>query len=192
MMEPFLHYLTAKGTFTDVELERIAAVTVVKKLKKRQYLLRQGEVCRFKAFVVSGSLRLYRTSADAVEHVMRFATENWWLNDLESFRSGRPAKGAIDALEDSTLLLWSKENWELLKREIPAFNALQEFLISRSLDAQGDRLYSAISYSAEERYYEFLKSFPDFYHRVPLRMIASYLGVSRETLSRIRKHATVH
>ena len=192
MMEPFLHYLTARGTFTDAELERIAAVTVVKKLKKRQYLLRQGEVCRFKAFVVSGSLRLYRTSADAVEHVMRFAIENWWLNDLESFRSGRPAKGAIDALEDSTLLLWSKENWERLKREIPAFNALQEFLISRSLDAQGDRLYSTISYSAEERYYEFLKSFPDFYHRVPLRMIASYLGVSRETLSRIRKHATVH
>jgi len=191
MMESFLHYLTAKGTFTDTELERIAAVTVVKKLKKRQYLLRQGEVCRFKAFVVSGSLRLYRTSDDAVEHVMRFATENWWLNDLESFRSGRPAKGAIDALEDSTLLLWSKENWELLKREIPAFNALQASLISRSLDAQGDRLYSTISYSAEERYHEFLKSFPDFYHRVPLHMIASYLGVSRETLSRIRKHATV-
>lgn len=190
-MESFLHYLTARGTFTDAELERIATVTVVKKLKKRQFLLRQGEVCRFKAFVVSGSLRLYRTSADAVEHVMRFATANWWLNDLESFRSGQPAKGAIDALEDSTLLLWSKENWELLKREIPAFNALQENLLSRSLDAQGDRLYSTISYSAEERYYEFLKSFPDFYHRVPLHMIASYLGVSRETLSRIRKHATV-
>ena len=191
MTESFLHYLTARGTFTDAELERIVAVTVVKKLKKRQSLLRQGEVCRFKAFVVSGSLRLYRTNDNAVEHIMRFATADWWLNDLESFRSGRPAKGAIDALEDSILLLWSKENWELLKKEIPAFHAFQENLLNRSLDAQGDRLYSAISYSAEERYYAFLKSFPDFYHRVPLHMIASYLGVSRETLSRIRKHAPV-
>lgn len=192
MIDAFLNYLTANGTFTDAELERIGAVTLVKKLKRRQYLLLQGEVCRYKAFVVSGALRLYRTSDDAVEHIMRFAIENWWLNDLESFRSGLPAKGTIDALEDSTLLLWSKENWEMLKREIPAFNALQEHLISRSFDAQGDRLYAAISQTAEERYHEFLKSFPDFYQRVPLHMIASYLGVSRETLSRIRKHASVH
>lgn len=189
MFEIFLNYLTARGSFTDAELEQIEAVTLVKKLKRRQHLLRKGEVCRFKAFVASGSLRLYRTGDDGVEHIMRFASENWWLNDYESFRGGLPAKGAIDALEDSYVLLWSKENWEMLKREIPAFNAMQAHLLSRSLDAQGDRLYAAISYSAEERYNDFLKSFPNFSQRVPLHMIASYLGVSRETLNRIRKHA---
>jgi CRP-like cAMP-binding protein len=190
MVEVFLNYLTLRGSFTDAELARIEAVTIVKKLKRRQYLLRKGEVSRYMAFVVRGSLRLYRTSDDAVEHIMRFAIENWWLNDYESFRSGLPAKGAIDALEDSVLLLWSKESWEMLRREIPAFNAMEDLLTSRNHDAMVDRLYAAISHSAEERYNEFLKSFPDFYRRVPLHMIASYLGVSRETLSRIRKHTS--
>ena len=190
MVKIFLNYLTAKGSFTAAELEQIEAATLVKKLKRRQYLLRKGEVCRYMAFVVSGALRLYRTDDDAGEHILRFAIENWWLNDQESFRSGLPAKGTIDALKDSTLLVWSKENWEKLKREIPAFDALQDHLLSRNLDAQVERLYTTISHTAEERYHEFLKAFPDLYQRVPLHMIASYLGVSRETLSRIRKHAS--
>jgi CRP-like cAMP-binding protein len=164
---------------------------VLRKLKRRDYLLQQGDVCRDMAFVVSGALRQYRTDEQAQEHIMRFAIENWWMTDAESFRTGQPAKGAIDALEDTQVLLWSRENFERLKSEIPAFHALESQLAGRNLDAQINRLYTAISLSAEERYQQFITAFPDFYQRIPLHMIASYLGVSRETLSRIRKQATV-
>jgi CRP-like cAMP-binding protein len=175
MVEPFRNYLTSKAAFTDDELKQMEAVAVVKKLKRRDYLLRQGDVCRDMAFVVSGSLRLYRTDEDAQEHILRFAIENWWITDAESFRTGLPAKGSIDALEDTHVLLWSKENFELLKKELPAFNDLEGHLAARNLDAQVNRLYTAISYSAEERYQEFVNAFPDFYQRIPLHMIASYL-----------------
>jgi CRP-like cAMP-binding protein len=190
MVESFLNYLTARSTFTDAELQQIEALALVKQLKRRQFLLRQGEVCRYMAFVVSGCLRLYRTGDDAVEHILRFAPENWWLNDYESFRSGQPAKGTIDALEDTLVLLWSKESWERLKRDIPAFDLLQDQLLSRSLDSQVDRLHATMSLTAEERYHAFLKSFPGLYQRVPLHMIASYLGITRKTLGRIRQHTS--
>jgi CRP-like cAMP-binding protein len=192
MIEPFRNYLISKAAFTDDELELMEAGAVVKKLKRREFLLQQGDVCRDMAFVVSGSLRLYRTDEEAQEHIMRFAVENWWIADAESFRTGLPARGAIDALEDTQVLLWSKENFERLKREIPTFNALESQLAGHYLDAQVNRLYTAISHSAEVRYEEFVKAFPDFYQRIPLHMIASYLGVSRETLSRIRRHAGFH
>ncbi|MGI4865172.1 MAG: Crp/Fnr family transcriptional regulator [Janthinobacterium lividum] len=190
MVDFFVNYLTARGTFTSADLEQIAAATLVKQLKRRQFLLQQGDVCRSMAFVVSGCLRLYRTGDDALEHILRFAPENWWLNDYESFRSGQPAKGAIDALEDTHVLLWSKETWERLKRDIPAFDTLQEHLLSRSLDAQVDRLHTTMSLPAEARYHAFLTSFPGLAQRVPLHMIASYLGVTRKTLGRIRQHTS--
>lgn len=192
MVEAFLTYLSAYGSFTEAELARIEAVTIPKNLKRHQHLLQAGDVCRYQAFVVRGLLRLYRVGPDATERIMRFAAENWWICDLESFHQEVPAKGAIEALEDSEVLLWSKENWEALKREIPAFNALQTQVVSRSLEAQCDRLHTAIGASAKERYQAFLKAFPAVHNRVPLRMIAAYLGISRETLSRVRKHDMAH
>lgn len=189
MTEAFLHYLTARGSFTEAELAQIEAATSHKHLKRRHYLLHEGEVCGHMAFVVNGVLRLYRTDEDGAEHILRFATENWWMNDHESFSSGLPAR-AIDALEDSYLLLWSKADWEQLKSDIPTFDAVQSRLLSRNLEAHVNRLYAAISHSAEARYHEFVQAFPDLYQRVPLHMIASYLGVSRETLSRIRRHTS--
>jgi CRP-like cAMP-binding protein len=189
MVELFATYLTTHGTFTGAELARIAAVASPKKLQRHEHLLHAGEVCRYEVFVVRGLLRLYRVSPDATEHIMRFAAENWWMCDLESFHQGLPAKGAIEALEDSDVLLFSKANWEALKRDIPAFNVLQAQVISRSLEAQCDRLHTALGMSAAERYHGFVKAFPHFHTRVPLRMVAAYLGVSRETLSRVRKQA---
>jgi CRP-like cAMP-binding protein len=189
MFEPFATYLTAHGPFTQADLVRIASVASPKKLKRHDQLLQAGEVCRYEAFVIRGLLRLYRVGPDATERIMRFAAENWWICDLESFHQGIPAKGVIEALEDSDVLLFSKDNWEALKRDVPAFNTLQAQVISRSLEAQCDRLHTALGMSAKERYEAFVKAFPHFHNRVPLRMVAAYLGVSRETLSRVRKQA---
>jgi CRP/FNR family transcriptional regulator len=97
--------------------------------------------------------------------------------------------GPDEALEDSEVVLFSKENWDALQRDIPAFQTLHNQLISRSLEAQCDRLHSALGMPAKERYETFVKAFPGFHNRIPLRLVAAYLGVSRETLSRVRKQA---
>jgi len=150
-------------------------------------LLRRGEVCHSIAFVVRGCLRLYRLDDEGGEHVLRFAVENWWMNDAESFRTGLPAQGNMEALEDTHILLWAHADWEQLKRDIPAFYALDSYLAGRNFEAQINRIYATQSHPADVRYRAFLKAFPTFYQRIPLHMIASYLGVSPKTLSRIRR-----
>jgi CRP-like cAMP-binding protein len=117
---------------------------------------------------------------------MRFATENWWISDRESYTESTPSKSNIDALEDSEVLLWSKENFDNLIKTIPGLNSFFERLLAKSFNANQNRIYTHISQTAEEKYNDFIRKYPDLFARIPLHMIASYLGVTRETLSRIR------
>jgi CRP-like cAMP-binding protein len=186
MFEVFEKYLRSKTEITDEELEMIRAVSIQRKLRKRQYLLQEGDVSRHDCFIAKGCLRTYRVSEDGNEHILRFAVENWWMSDKESYNSGKPTKINIDALEDSELIIFTKENFTELQAAIPNLRLFMEQLHARAFDVIQNRLYTHISYTAEEKYNNFIKSYPDIFNRVPLHMIASYLGVSRETLSRIR------
>ena len=134
---------------------------------------------------------MYRVGSNGAEHILRFATETWWVGDQESYTTGQPAKSNIDMLEDTTLLVWTKADMERLQAEIPQLNSFLEKLMTKSLQASHNRIYASISLSAEEKYNDFLNTYPDMRNRVPLHMIASYLGVTRETLSRIR-HKELH
>ena len=118
---------------------------------------------------------------------MTFALPNWWVSDQESYNNETPSRNNIDALADSELVLIEKKDWNTLINEIPAFRDWQDELKSRSFVAAQSRIMSHISDSAEEKYKKFINSFPDIFNCVPLHMVASYLGVSRETLSRIRR-----
>jgi CRP-like cAMP-binding protein len=186
MFEAFRKYISDKANLTDEELEMIKAVSVHKKLRKRQYLLQEGDVSRYTTFIAKGCLRQYRMGDDGTEHIMRFAVENWWISDRESYTTGQPSKSYIDCLEDSEIILWTKDNYDELQKQIPGLHTFMERLLERSFSAKENRIHAAISFTAEEKYHNFLKSFPDIFNRVPLHMIASYLGISRETLSRIR------
>jgi CRP-like cAMP-binding protein len=193
MFEVFAAYLKEKADLSDEELEQVRAFTIEKRLRKRQYLLQEGNVCHQNCFVAKGCLRNYRVGEDGTEHILKFAIENWWASDSESYHNSTPSKSNIDALEDSELLLMEKEDFNKLVEMIPNFRNFRDRLKARSIDASQNRIMSNISDSAEERYTTFIKSYPDIFNRVPLHMIASYLGVSRETLSRIRNHyARVH
>ena len=186
MFDVFRKYITEKAGLTADEQDRMEALCLQKKLRRKQYLLQEGEVCRNNCFVAQGCLRMYRIDDEGKEHIMRFAVENWWISDKESLNTGRPSRSNIDALEDSVVFLWSKEDYESLMREIPFLASFSERLLARSFDASQNRIYTAISSSAEERYLEFMKAYPDLFSRIPQHMIASYLGITRETLSRIR------
>ncbi|HUH17827.1 Crp/Fnr family transcriptional regulator [Albibacterium sp.] len=192
MFEVFSSYLKENAGLNDEELDRIRAVTVNKKLRKRQYLLQEGDVCHYNCFVVKGCLRNYRVSEDGNEHILRFGVENWWVSDPESYNNGTPSKNNIDALEDSELLLIEKQDFNNLLNNIPDFKDFIYILKAKSFDASQNRIMSNISDTAEEKYSNFIKAYPDIFNRVPLHMIASYLGLSRETLSRIRNQYKTH
>ncbi|SEW17481.1 cAMP-binding domain of CRP or a regulatory subunit of cAMP-dependent protein kinases [Chitinophaga sp. YR573] len=186
MFKTFETYLKEKADLTVDEMVAVRAVSIEKKIRKRQYLLQEGDVCHYNCFIVKGCLRLYRVGEDGTEHILRFGVENWWMSDRESYNTGDPSKGNIDALENSEVILIDKPDFNNLTTTIPRLNNFIEKLKARSFDASQNRIMSNISRTAEERYQEFMTFFPDIFYRVPLHMIASYLGVSRETLSRIR------
>lgn len=187
MFELLAAYLVEKAGLTKEELKQVEDVTVAKKLRKRQYLLQEGDITHHHCFIAKGCLRMYLLGANGNEHILKFGIENWWINDYESYRTGNPSNKNIEALEDSDLLLIEKEDWNILLKTIPKFNELVENLSSKSFDVSQNRILSNISDTAEEKYDNFIKLYPQFYSRIPLHMIASFLGVSRETLSRVRQ-----
>jgi CRP-like cAMP-binding protein len=188
MFDHFERFLREKITISDQEMELVRSVTVEKRLRKKQYLLQEGEVCRQNCFIVNGCLRMYRVAEDGTEHMLRFAIENWWMSDRESITTSRASHNNIDALEDSDLLLWTKPSFDMLTEEIPAFHDYIDHLLAKSFNASQQRIYINISATAEEKYHAFIQSSPLLFNRIPLHMIASYLGVSSKTLSRIRQH----
>ena len=190
MFESFANYLREKAGVTDEELKLLQNVAIEKRLRKRQYLLQEGDVSHYNSFIVKGCLRLYRVGKDGTEYILKFGIENWWMSDYESFNSGFPSKSNIDALEDCELILIKKEDFDHLFNTIPNLKNLRAKLDNRSFDASQNRILSNISDTAEEKYSNFMKSYPDIYNRVPLHMIASFLGLSRETLTRIRQKYT--
>jgi CRP-like cAMP-binding protein len=186
MYDIFQKYLDSKIELSQEQSDWIRSLSVVKKLRKNQYLLQAGNICRQHAFVSNGCLRSYSVDENEIEHIVKFAAENWWIADRGSLMSGEPATLNIDALEDSEVVLLSKVDFDLICEQIPIFNDMIRSLFQRAYDASQTRVLANISLSACEKYKNFLQLYPDFALRIPQSMIASYLGISRETLSRVR------
>jgi CRP-like cAMP-binding protein len=189
MFAAFEEYLVSKAAFTPAEIQQIQAVSTLKSLHKRQFLLHAGEVWAYNAFVTSGCLRTYTIDAKGAEHVMNFAVENWWIGDRQSLTSGQPSTYNIDAVEESKVLLIKREEFDQLRHEIPALNELVNSVLHNSFLSSQNRIHASISYSAEEKYRDFLQKYPAFALRIPQHMVASYLGMTTETLSRVRRKA---
>ncbi|WP_342083581.1 Crp/Fnr family transcriptional regulator [Dyadobacter sp. OTU695] len=187
MIEVFKTYLQAKGSYTAEELEKVTAAAVIKKVRKRQYLSQEGDVTRNHAFVTKGCLRTYTVDEKGIEHILNFAIENWWIGDRESIQTGQPSIYNIDAIEDSEVALISKEKFDQLCFEVPAFNNMINAILQKSFLVAQNRIHTFLSLTAEEKYLSLLEKFPHLNMRVPQSMIASYLGITAETLSRVRK-----
>ncbi len=189
MYEVFKTYLDNKISLTEDQHEWIRSHTVLKKLRKKQYLLQEGNHWNNKAFVTKGLLRTYSVDERGFEHVISFAMENWWAGDREALLSGQPSRFNIDAIEDSEIVFIEKPKIDAICREIPAFNEMVHTILERSFIASQNRIHDSISTPVEERYLNFVQQYPSLAARVPQNMLASYLGITRETLSRIRHKA---
>ena len=190
MFDIFRKYLGDKVDLNSEDYELIESVSLFKKLRKHQYLLQAGDISHYHAFVCQGFLRNYYVDKKGQEHIMQFAPENYWTGDFESMSQGLPSKYNIDALEESEVLLLKKEDFEMIRKTIPAFNDFVNETLKRNSLVLQNRIHVNISLSAEEKYKDFIANYPSISNRVPLHMIASYLGVTAETLSRIRSQST--
>jgi len=174
---------------TDDEIDLIQNSFTPKKFRKRQYFLQEGEVCKYTAFVVKGAMRQYSVDDKGEEHIIRLYIENWWATDRESLMNNTPSIYFIDAWEDTAALLITKNCLTELIDRIPTLAEWLRKLDANFAIASQRRLNAAISLSAEDRYHDLEKTHPEFLQRFPQHIIASYLGIKRETLTRIRSRS---
>jgi len=187
MYELFFQEFNKKVALTQEEQEVIKKHLTPKKLRKKQYLLQEGDVCKFIAFIEKGALRQYSLDDNGNERIIQFALEGWTISDLYSFLTSEIATYHIDALEDSELVLISKSAHEELLLKVAKYETYTRLQITGAYIAMQKRLTSIISSSLEERYSNFTALYPNIVQRVPQHMIASYMGLQPETLSRIRR-----
>jgi CRP-like cAMP-binding protein len=186
--ETLREYLEARAAFTAEDLALVRTVFVSKRVAAGSFLQRAGDVARYAAFVAKGCLRSYVIDAKGKEHIVQFAPETWWLADSDSLSGGTPSQYFIDAIDDAELLLIDAPSHQLLAERVPGYAAALRAGLQRHAAAKDHRIVSALSATAEERYLAFLNTYPSIVQRVPQKMLASYLGISPETLSRIRKN----
>ena len=186
MHELFFQSISQKVDLTEEEISYIKTFLKPKKLRKKQYLLQEGDVCGFIAFVEKGALRAYSVDEKGSEHIIQFALEGWLISDLYSFLTGEPATYHIDALEDCELALISKNANEELLKKLPKYETWVRLQITGAYIAMQKRLTSILSQSLEDRYKAFTAIYPNIIQRVPQHMVASSMGLTPETLSRVR------
>lgn len=187
MFELLLQNISKKVSLTAEEWQLCQSFFTPKKLRKKQYLLQEGDVCKYTAFVNKGLLRSYNIDEKGSEHTIQFALEDWWMADIYSFLTGEASACNIDALEDAELLLITKTAQDDMLLQIPKMERYFRLLMQSSLIAMQRRLIGSLNYTAEDKYLQLLAVSPSIVQRVPQHYIASYLGITPETLSRIRR-----
>lgn len=172
------------------EEEYLKSVVQFRKLRRRQYLVQAGDVCKFETFVAKGCLRAYYVDKDGNDHILQFAPEDWWISDLHSFLTQTPALLNVDALEDSELFQFDKPGLEQLYQTVPKLERYFRIMLQNAFIAHQQRILQNISLTADERYLLFRQKFPALEQRLPQHQIAAYLGITPEFLSKIRKKLT--
>ncbi|GGH64441.1 CRP-like cAMP-binding protein [Filimonas zeae] len=175
------------ASMSDEEFNHLKDAFTTKTVKKKQYLLHEGSVCKYMGFIVKGAMRKYLIDDKGNEHIVRFGIEEWWMSDRESFTMLRPSRYNIDAVEDTELLVATNEKLSRLKDVSPLFIKMSQILDEKSYAASESRIEASLILTAEEKLVQLMESYPAFLQRFPQTMIASYLGLTPETLSRVRK-----
>lgn len=187
MFDILISHIQNKVSLTEEEKTELQSFFSVKKLKKKQYLLQEGDVCKCLSFVNKGLLKSYFTDEKGGENINMFAFEGWWISDFKSFINQEKAVLNIDAVEETELLMITREDYDKLMLKIPVMDRYFRILYQNSLVTKDYRLIASNSYTAEEKYLQLVQKNPEMIKRVPHNLIASYLGLAPETISRIRK-----
>ncbi|KIC91260.1 Crp/Fnr family transcriptional regulator [Flavihumibacter sp. ZG627] len=185
-IEPLLTYFDALIPLSTEEKEYVIEKFHSRLFRKRQYLLQEGDICMQLYFVVRGCLRMYKIDEKGNTHIIQFAAENYWINDLGSYHGLKPSALNIDALEDTVVLQISRDDLIALYMQAPKFDRIFRVLLEKSFIRLQERLLQNISSTADERYQSFLEIYPHLMNRLSQVQIAAYLGITPEFLSRLR------
>ena len=180
-------HLKVRVPLTDADFTTFCGYLRPLALRKRQQLLRAGEVCSHFAFVTQGCLRSYSLTTEGHEYTLQFAPEDWWVSDLYSLLTRQPSTTNIDALEDSQFLLLDQADMERIYAQCPVFERYFRLMMQSRYLVLQERVNAALSQTAAEKYQHFLRKYPTIVQRVPQHLIASYLGITPESLSRVRR-----
>ena len=188
-IEPLISYFSNYLPLDDGEISFLKTVFKEKKVRRRQFILQEGDVCKYNSFVVEGCFRMYMVDVNGKEHNLQFAIENWWIGDIGSFHSEEPSRLNIEAMENSIIFQIKKEDQLKLFVDYPKFNRIFRVITENALVSLQNRILQNISSTADERYLYFLEKYPQLFNRISNVQIASYLGITPEFLSTIRKKA---
>jgi CRP-like cAMP-binding protein len=187
MTNKLIYYIKKWVDINEEEERTILSAFEPVSVKRKKDLLEPDEVCKYIYFIVKGCLRSYYVDEKGIEHIYQIRLDNNWISELESFFSNRPSKYYIESLEDSELLRISSDHLEHLYNEVPKLERYFRILFQKAYVNALGRLNSTMWESAVDRYNDMLKEHADIFQRVPLIYIASYLGITPESLSRIRR-----
>ena len=190
-MHRLIEYFELYLPLNAAEKQLVEARATLRKIKRRQMILQEGFVCKHYAFVVEGCFRMYGLDNKGKEHNIQFAAENDWIADIGSFHSGKPSQLFIEAIEPSVILQIGKDDLYFLYLSIPKLDRIFKVIIENKYVELQNRVLQNISSTAQERYLNFLEQYPTLSPRLPNTQIASYLGITPEFLSKIRKDLTV-
>ena len=185
--KPLIDYFEKHLLLSDDEKIILGDVFIERRVKRKQFILQEGDICNQNTFIVEGCFRTYMIDDKGKEHNLQFAVENWWIGDIGSFHSEKPSRLYIEAIENSTILQIKKEDQVKLFVDYPKFNRIFRVLAENAMVSMQNRILQNISSTAEERYLDFVERYPNFFNRISNVQIASYLGVTPEFLSTIRK-----
>ncbi|TDY05770.1 Crp/Fnr family transcriptional regulator [Meridianimaribacter flavus] len=183
---PLIEYINRYVRLTQNEINLLLENTTHRKYLKGQYIVQQGDICRFESFVIKGCLKTFYVDNEGQEHVVLFAIENWWTADLGSFLTQKPADYNVQCIENTEVIQFSFEKMEFLYQKIPKLERFFRIIIQKAFVASEKRIVRNFSLPAKERYLEFKNTYPQIEQRVPQYLIASYLGITKEFLSKIR------
>ena len=187
VFDSFIDAIAEKVALTEEEKLIIQSYLIPKKVRKKQYVLQKGDFCKYLIFVTKGALRAYSVDDNGNEHIIQFALEGWFIGDIHSMVTGTPAVYNIDVLEHSELVMITQSAQDELKLKVPQFATYSLLMITAAYAAMQKRITALISLTVDEQYKNFISQYPNINQRVPQHMIASYLGFTQETLSRVRK-----
>ena len=187
MFESFEAYLKEKAALSDGQFRQLSAALKSKTLDKGQFLLRKGEVCQHSFFVEKGLLRSFTIDEAGKEHIIQFAPENWFISDRSSVYFNEPSELFIETIEDATVIFIDKGFVDHTAEISISFRQFNEKLLQNHIRHLQKRINLLLGASAEKRYLDFIHLYPELTLRVPQWMIASYLGITAESLSRVRK-----
>ena len=192
MFDMLLDHLARFVRINETEREILLGKLQYKKVSKKEFLLKQGQICSGNFFVLSGCIRLYSITDNGTEQILQFAIPGWWISDYHSFQNNIPSTYNIQAVEDSEIAVITRTDSDELFQQIPVLNSYFRLLMQRAYTAALRKMELLLVTSAEERYFQFVKNYPDFVQRVPQYMLASFLGFTPEFLSMLRaKHKSV-